>query len=96
MTGSGGHDPVPWHLDRCQLALGGPGDNRVFGSDGRILLPDTPFLSPWRSPGYFEVDKTLQGLGEDPSINQSALKKSARNFLRSRDLFDFWVHHIIS
>ena len=49
-------DPMgPWHLDRCLLALGGQGTIGRCGSDGRILLPDTP-LSPWRSPGQFEMD----------------------------------------
>ena len=52
------------------MALGGPGDIRVFGSDGRILLPDTPFCPPGEAQG-FETDWMEQGLGEDPSTNHS-------------------------
>ena len=38
------------------------------------------------------MDQTVQGLGEDPSINQSSWKKPACSFLRFWDLFDFWVY----
>ena len=68
-------DPVPSGTLTGAHWPWGPGGTRVFGSGGRILLPDTP-LSPWRSPGHFEIDQKVQGLGEDPSINQSAFGKS--------------------
>ena len=94
MTGSGGTSsrPCPGTLTGAHWPWEDQGTIGCLAVEGESYCLTHP-CPPGEDQGSLKTDQKIQGLGEDPSINQSALEKGLlAAFWCSWDLFDFWVH----